>query len=643
MNLEISTSGLAPGENDQTRQIVESLGGTFARGLTESTKVLIMKKADNQSAKFKAAEKLGIPIVLPSWLSASYKAKAAASFDDHRLLPLSGWKLNCEGVPLSMRFRIESKIRSMGGELVSFDLCGLAIIADSFDPLAQLAKQRSLPVATPDWVENLEICPRQKTTKLPSMASLVSFTLQGNARETLCSTQLVGCVIYVGLLPSASDRVKFANLSVTCGAFSTDFDSDPAISHILVPPGCRVASMPIVRPSRLVIGVQSDWLERCVACGVPVEDSEFSVEIQWKAPAVKPGQPSLRRSETAIPSAQLAIPAKPSLQRSKTLQPRDTEVKVRSSGVFFGRCICILGFSGPEERVVTHQLAANGATLVENWQAADAIVLGDSEPLPGTSDLASPLNSPNSLKSRCFSSRWVRACVESDKYLDTANCQHFAPCRTTCILHRPSSGKLPIPLAKDVHIYSCEKSDADSELIRELAAACGFRASTGNKVALSSVSHFLFASKASALRRKDLTSLAGRRKIWVLSLDWLKECFATGSRASESKFVMNTGFTSESAGAEKDYPEFLTGKLVYLSPELNEDSVALADSVQTAGGQMLQTDQGADVVVKNSFELRWLEEMLRQGRWIAKENFSEAPVPKAEREGVQWDNGMQLT
>lgn len=202
---------------------------------------------------------------------------------------------------------------------------------------------------------------------------------------------------------------------------------------------------------------------------------------------------------------------------------------LQPQGVFRGVKLSLAGFNGsPLELTLKYQITSNGGSVVDmSSKGLLAVICPDG-------------NKPSVCTVQCLSPRWINACLSMGALLD-GNGQIF---------YFPSDGHLPLLMMNGVCLYVSERdSDKLNEII-ELSKICGIKCLFRNiennkkKIPLSIVSHFIFNDLASLNRRRDLLALARRADKHVVSAQWLRDSYKSGTKQNEAEYALDLDMPS---------------------------------------------------------------------------------------------------
>eukprot|EP01083_Nonionella_stella_P063005 163794_1 len=151
----ICTTGLSTEEKKFVEKMVESMGGESQRDFTPRVTKLLGDVTG--SAKHQAAQRLGTPFVLPSWVALSFDSGAKKSVGQF-LVPVLNRRVICvtgANFRFKDRQRIELMVKSNGG-IYSMDLgrhCTHLIAISAEREKYKFACLNGIPVVSHQWLE----------------------------------------------------------------------------------------------------------------------------------------------------------------------------------------------------------------------------------------------------------------------------------------------------------------------------------------------------------------------------------------------------------------------------------------------------------------------------------------------------------
>lgn len=584
----VTTSGFRATENAASRQAVEKLGGTYSQDLTENTEILIMRRAAQNSEKLRAARRLNIKVVTIFWLKASLANNQFQPPEAFLMRPLEGLAIffgTTEGREEAVR---------LGARVAgSLEDAELVVCAEIFDPLVEVSRRRGISAFTVKWI--FECGLKNEFLETGEFGRISDHLLKANSSESvnLFNPILLGHVISLALIKDDGERKRLRDLARRLGAFTTESMDDAAISILLISDRLPSSSHPAIL-------LKAAWLDRCIELGSLPEISDFEIPVVLQnnlTSKINRTQSFLRGTgepSKAAPASAVVVPVGPVVARSSLGGST-------ISGVFWGKKFAVVGFEGPEEQGLIYQLTVNGGEISDH--SVNAIVANDGERISTVGVLV-------------VSRRWVRACIEEEKILDVNG----------NLLFKPSQGKMPLPLVRDVHIFHAEKNDRYGIAIKELCAVLGFKLSEGKNVNVKNITHFVFGSYLAISRRPDLLELAEKWNIKAVTVEWLRKTFLAAARVDETPFLVKKGTQGniEAFFTERDGADGLlfANKSFAIGEELKD----LEEIIKKAGGIVTaKKTHFPDYALSTKTDRDWILECIEQNRVLDRATFIQTP------------------
>ena len=292
---------------------------------------------------------------------------------------------------------------------------------------------------------------------------------------------------------------------------------------------------------------------------------------------------------------------------------------LRPDGVFKGVELSLLGWNDTRmEAGLSYQITANGGSLVEYGVVGQyACVCADG------------IRPTRDGPARLVSQRWVNDCLAHGALIDPG----------AKAIYTPSMAQLPLLMMSKVCLYITEKDQSKFDEISEIAKLCGIRFVSRNdsKTPLSSVTHFIFHDMASINRRRDLIPVAKRANKLIVSLDWLKDSYVSGTKQDEARYDLSTTVDVPAIGPPTSTPvspenlELLAGKLILICSSLSDETIR--PLVETLGASVVNDSGhscspgvlriGTQVVCQCvTVTPSWLKECKQQKRVLCTKSFT---------------------
>lgn len=451
-------------------------------------------------------------------------------------------------------------------------------------------------------------------------------------------------------------RAALRRLCWSLGAFCTDLPDDAGISHVIAPSSTPLGTVVTlsVSDTQTVLTVLPEWLIRCAGENALLDEEQFvtnRVVVQNPTPipsaTSKPRQPlapalSYRPSDSSSQQA----PRKPAHPSIMARRSDAASMPLRPDGVFKDMQFSLLGWSDSRlESALSYQVTSNGGYICDfPCRTQFACICADGTRPTRDGD------------TRLVSQRWVNECLAHGDLVDPAS----------KVLFTPSMAQLPVLMMSNICLYITEKEPKKFDDISEIAKICGIRFVSRNesRTPLSQVTHFIFHDFVSVNRRRDLIPIAKRSGKFVVSLDWLKDCYLAGTRQDEARYDMSSDVTalppvmspSDQPGSPGSRP--LEGKSVVIcnSSFSGGELHALAESL----GARIVPDEGhmcddqvfvrisnAPSCTCNTVTEVWLQECGNQRRIVSTQSyivrFQDASVDQLmiaedKRDEIKWQN-----
>ncbi|CAK0858534.1 unnamed protein product, partial [Prorocentrum cordatum] len=590
----ICCSGLSQQDRARCSSLARWTGGKFSEDLSSEVGLLVAERVSlHPASKYQAALARRLPVVRLSYLEALWEMKAEVDVEPHILPPLYGLRICLD----KRHEEYAGKAAELGAVVEAFDCAEVVVVGDIFAPLYQQARRIGILAASPLWLERcfqLRCCTPiagELQVLNPRSAALAGGPTPGpgGCDDEECGAALLGCVLCLLYLPPGPQRDAAKALAWKVGAYTTLAPTDRAVTHVLfrVQPGGKAAvSVSVPDDHDRVAFIDVSWLEACACEGRRVSESQFQRQkvaynprcddAHAAARALRPpadGEAPVRalknapsdppaRGAWSQPAAAPALPALCAPAAAPAAPAATTEPAAGTAGapgglrlgVFAGVAVALAGWQpgDPEARAMEEAVRAQGgAVLAQGLSAAGAA---------SAVEHLSARRPPAALGT----AHWVRACVADGVLYQRSEMPHFEPPRGQLPLQEMSTCNVRITaleasqrgrgrrvqLEKLVEIVGAKVADQNSRLGDITHVVCGVPGLLEGK------------THASALRKK----------IPVVSVQWLFDCYRRCSRQLEDRYHVGPPqaqaprFEESAAPAQSFASTVLAGHTVLISP-----------------------------------------------------------------------------